>query len=78
MKKLLVFIFIVIGLLFLALGIYYAVTPAESLKHFIPGHIAGSHVKHIKHAAACFILAIGFGILAWFSTSKTKLSEIEK
>jgi len=71
MKKGLMIVFLVLALLFLAGAIYYWVTPAGSLPHHFPGYEAGSTHVHLKHGLASFILAIGFGILAWFSSKKT-------
>ncbi len=64
-------IFIVLAVIFLAVSIYYFVTPAGSLPHFLPGYIAGSHKTHTKHGLASLIVAAGFGILAWFYSKKT-------
>ncbi|HUD05790.1 MAG TPA: hypothetical protein VMR18_02660 [Candidatus Saccharimonadales bacterium] len=72
MKK---FIFpglVILGLIFLALAIYYWVTPAGSLPHFMPGYQAGSKHVHLKHGLAALVLAIGCGILAWFQSGKKK------
>lgn len=70
MKKALLTLFILLAILFLALGIYYFVTPAGKLPHYLPGHIAGSVHKHGKHALAAAIVALGFGVLAWFYSAK--------
>lgn len=70
MKKPLVALFAVIGLAFLALAMYYWMTPAGSLPHGFPGYEAGSHHKHFKHGLAALILALGCGVLAWFSLGK--------
>ena len=71
MKKTLMIIFAVLALVFLALAIFYWVTPAGKLPHHLPGYIAGSTKIHLKHGLAAFILAVAFGILAWFSSKKT-------
>ena len=70
MKKVLMIIFAVLAIVFLALAIYYFITPAGSLPHHLPGYIAGSTKKHTKHGLAALVVAIGFGILAWFSSKK--------
>jgi hypothetical protein len=71
MKRTLMIVFALLALIFLAGAIYYWVTPAGSLPHNLPGYIAGSKKVHLKHGLASLILAIGFGILAWFSSKKT-------
>ncbi|HUD06581.1 MAG TPA: hypothetical protein VMR34_01715 [Candidatus Saccharimonadales bacterium] len=64
MKKTL---FIIIAIIFLAIAVYYWVTPAGSLLHFVPGYQAGSTHAHLKHGLAALVLAVGSGLLAWFS-----------
>jgi hypothetical protein len=70
MKKLLVLLLVIVGLAFVALGIYYMVTPAGSLPHGLPGYLAGSSHKHLKHGFAALAVAAACGIVAWFSTGK--------
>jgi hypothetical protein len=70
MKKVLLALFIILALAFLALGVYYFITPAGKLAHYLPGYLAGSVHKHAKHALACFIVALGLGVLAWFYSAK--------
>ncbi len=70
MKKTLLAIFIILGIAFLALGIYYLVTPAGSLAHYLPGYSAGSSHKHLKHGLASIIVALGFWVLSWFYSAK--------
>jgi hypothetical protein len=74
MKKPAVMALILLGAIFLALAIYYWLTPAGSLPHFFPGHQAGSSHKHLKHGFAALILAVGCGLIAWFSTGKKSTS----
>ena len=70
MKKLILTMFIVLTVAFIALGIYYFVTPAGSLPHHLPGYLAGSSHKHLKHGLASVIVCLGFGVLAWFYSAK--------
>jgi uncharacterized iron-regulated membrane protein len=70
MKKPLVILFIIAGILFLALAIYYWVTPAGSLPHGFPGYIANASEKHLKHGLAALVLALGAWVLAWFLSGK--------
>jgi len=70
MKTIITVLLVVLGVVFLALAILYFVTPAQSLPHWLPGYVADSTKIHIKHGLASMILAVGCGILAWFSLGK--------
>jgi hypothetical protein len=70
MKKSLFALFVLLGLVFLGLAVYYWVTPAGSLPHSFPGYQAGSKHTHLKHGLAALILAVGCAIVAWFMTGK--------
>jgi hypothetical protein len=70
MKKPLVTLFAILGVLFVGLAIYYWVTPAGSLPHSLPGYQVGSTHAHLKHGLAALILGAGCGIAAWFSLGK--------
>lgn len=59
---------IVLGIAFIALGIYYWVEPAGSLASFVPGYEAGSGHHHVKHGLASFLLGVALLIFAWFQT----------
>ena len=74
MKKLITPALVILGLLFVALAIYYWTVKAGSLPHWLPGYAAGSSTKHFKHGLAALILGIGCGILAWFSSGKQSTS----
>jgi hypothetical protein len=56
----------VVGILLIALAIYYWVEPAKSLASFMPGHEAGSNHHHAKHGVAAFVLGIACFVFAWF------------
>ena len=56
--------------LFGALAAYYFVTPAHSLLHFFPGYDGTGTQPHVKHALAAAALAVGCGVVLWFSTGK--------
>jgi len=71
-KKTIVWGSVVLGIIFIALSIYYFVTPAGSLASFTPGFQAGSTHVHLKHAIASLILAIALFILAWFKSGPKK------
>ena len=65
-------IFSVLAVIFLAIAVYYWVTKAGSLPHWLPGYQAGSTHVHFKHGIAAFILAVGSGLLVWFSGGSKK------
>jgi len=71
MKKVLMILFVVLAAVFLGLAVYYWLTPADKLPHFFAGYIAGATKTHLKHGLAALIIAVGFGLLAWFSSKKT-------
>ncbi len=70
MKKLVTAGLVVLGIIFLALAVYYWVTPADKVPHIISNTISGYHpgdkAVNFKHGLAAIILAAGCGILAWF------------
>ncbi|GAC1391827.1 MAG: hypothetical protein NVSMB46_05760 [Candidatus Saccharimonadales bacterium] len=68
MKKQFLVPLLLLAIVFLVLAVYYWITPAGSLPHFLPGYEAGSSHVHLKHGLAALILAAGCGVLAWFST----------
>ncbi|HKU19006.1 MAG TPA: hypothetical protein VJP80_07115 [Candidatus Saccharimonadales bacterium] len=70
MKKPLVALFVVLAIVFVALAVYYWMTPAGSLPHGFPGYEAGSAHKHLKHGLAALLLGAGCGVLAWFASGK--------
>ena len=76
-KKLIVWGSIVLGIIFIAVSIYYFITPAGSLALFVPGFEAGSTHIHVKHAVASLILAIALFILAWFKSGSKKAASQE-
>jgi hypothetical protein len=60
---------IVLGVIFIAIGIVYLTTMAGNLPSFVPGHIDGSTIYRTKHGIAAIILGLGAFALAWFSGS---------
>ncbi len=58
---------IILGLIFLAIGVVYLLVPAESLPSFFPGFEAGLTRARFKHGLAS--LAVGVVLLgvAWFT-----------
>ena len=52
---------VVVGLIFVVIGILYIATPASGLPGFLPGHEPGSAIHHTKHG----LLAIALGVCAF-------------
>jgi hypothetical protein len=69
----LTFVLIGLGFVFVAIGVYYLVTPAHSLAAFVPGHQAGSTHHPTKHGLAMFALAVVCWVGAWFTTAPAKI-----
>lgn len=59
---------VVLGLVFVVIGIVYATHDAGSLPSFFPGYEAGSTHMHAKHSIASFVLAVLSFIFAWFQS----------
>jgi len=70
MNKSLTTLAVILGIIFVALAIYYWATPADSLLSFMPGFIAGSSIIHVKHGIASLLLALALFIYAWFASAK--------
>ena len=61
---------IILGIAFIALAIYYWVTPAGSLPSFFPGHLAASAHKHIKHGVVTLVAGLLCFMAAWMLSAK--------
>jgi hypothetical protein len=72
MKKAIVIIAVLLGILFIGLAIVYWTTPASALPHFLPGYDPAMAGVHVKHGLAAFALAILLFIYVWFATGKKK------
>ena len=70
MKKTLTVIATVFGIAFIGLAIYYWMTPADMLPHFIPGYDAAMATPHIKHGIAALVVGLALLIYAWFASGK--------
>jgi len=68
--RVLTIVLVVIGIALVALAVYYWVTPAGSLAGFVPGHVAGSAHKHVKHGLAALILGIVCFLGAWMLSGR--------
>ena len=69
-KKTSVFVWGIIGLIFIAIAFVYWFTPAGSLPSFMPGYIQGAADIHVKHGIASLLLGLALLILAWFKSGK--------
>jgi K+-transporting ATPase c subunit len=63
---------IILGVLFVVVGVIYETQAAGHLPAFLPGHQAGSTAHHVKHGIAAFALALVAWIGAWFSTGRRR------
>ena len=68
MKKTLVIVASLVGLIFLYVSYAYATHSAGLLPTFYPGYLVGSPIVHIKHAIATFLLGVACFIFAWFQS----------
>jgi hypothetical protein len=69
-KRLVAGVLAVVGVLFLILGVVYAVVPAHSLPGFI-GYIKnGGTGKHNLRMAGSFVVAVACFVAAWFTTRR--------
>ncbi len=75
-RRLLFLAGIILGIVFLAIGVIYFITPAASLPHFFPGYslALGNHI-HYKHALASVLLGLGAFVLAWFNSGSASAQQ---
>jgi uncharacterized membrane protein HdeD (DUF308 family) len=67
-KRYLAIAAVVLGIVFIAIGIVYFVEPAKSLPSFFPGHQSGSNHHHTKHGIAAVLVGIGCFVFPWFQS----------
>jgi len=70
MKKTLNILAVVFGIVFVALAIYYWLTPADMLPAFLPGYSVAMTTPHIKHGIASLVVGLALLIYAWFASAK--------
>jgi hypothetical protein len=70
MKKTLNILAVVFGIVFVALAIYYWLTPANALPAFLPGYDVTMTAPHIKHGIAAFVVGLALLVYAWFASAK--------
>ncbi len=68
--KLLAWLAILLGIIFVIVGIIYFITPAHSLPSFFPGFDASTAKTHLKHGIGAIGLALACFAFAWFNTGK--------
>lgn len=57
-QKIVVILFVIVGLLALAVGFVYLAVPAKSLPHFFPAYAAHSNRHGTKHAIVAFVAGV--------------------
>jgi len=70
MKKTLNILAVIFGIVFVALAIYYWLTPANMLPAFLPGYSAAMTTAHIKHGIASLVVGLALLVYAWFASAK--------
>lgn len=70
MKKTLMVLAVVFGIGFVALAIYYWITPADMLPTLLPGYNAAMTAPHVKHGLASLVVGLALLIYAWFASAK--------
>jgi hypothetical protein len=73
MNKTIAVIALILGIVFIGLGIVYWTTPASALPAFLPGYEPGVAGVHFKHGLLSFVIAILLFVYAWFATGKKKV-----
>ena len=68
LRRILVWLAVVVGLALIALGIVYWALPAKSLPSWLPGYGRHSPHHHIKHGIASFLVGLAALAFAWFQT----------
>lgn len=74
MNKALNVIAVVLGVLCVALAIFYWMTPANMLPTYLPGYDPAITTAHFKHGLGALIVGLALFVLAWFRTGKKKTS----
>ncbi|GAC1319466.1 MAG: hypothetical protein NVSMB16_15260 [Acidimicrobiales bacterium] len=63
---------IILGLLLVAVGIVYFVTPARDLPSVFPGRDPALTRHHVTHGLAAVVVALVVWAGAWFTTSPNR------
>lgn len=70
MKKTLIVLAVVAGVICVGMAFYYWATPANMLPAYLPGYDAAKTVPHVKHGIAALVVGFGLLIYAWFASGK--------
>jgi hypothetical protein len=70
MKITLIVLAVILGVGFIALAIYYWMTPADALPMFVPGYDAAMATPHLKHGIASLVVGLALLVYAWFASAK--------
>lgn len=70
MKKAIIVLALLLGIVFLILTFVYWTTPASGLPTYLPGYNPAMATPHFKHGLLALILAVLSFIYAWFATGK--------
>jgi len=64
---------VVLGVIFIIIGVVYLTQTASNLPAFFPGHVAvTTAAHHTKYAILAFLIAIVGFALAWYGTGSKK------
>ncbi|MEI8249474.1 MAG: hypothetical protein WCG07_03195 [Candidatus Taylorbacteria bacterium] len=69
-QKILTYLSIILGIIFIVGAVVYWIVPAGSLPSFMPGFIEGSTKIHFKHGLGSGILGLTLFAYAWFRSGK--------
>jgi hypothetical protein len=64
---------IVLGLIFVGIGVVYLTHQANALPAYFPGYAADVTKTHTKHGLAAFVLALASWTFAWFQGGPRKI-----
>ncbi len=78
MNKPLVIIAVILGILFIAAGVVYFMTPARYLPGFFPGFDRSLMTHHYKHGIGSILLGVACFVFAWFQSGKKKHASPEE
>ena len=65
---------IILGIVFIVIGVMYFTQDAGSLPSFFPGYASKSHAHHNKHAIAAVVVGVACLVFAWFQTGSKATS----
>jgi len=63
---------VIIGILFILVGVEYFTHAANALPHFFLGYDATMTAKHTKHGIAAILLGLLCFVYAWFQSGPKK------